>query len=204
MRRGIVQVLSHPGKVLAISVGIGGLVLGASGVFASLAAQTTATQSVGTGALKVALSSGTGSAGFSTNIGSMRPGDTDRRLVTVTNTGGLTGSGLVLRITADNNVLTQALTIAVQKCTATGYPCTSAGTVLAATQASTLTGSTTYSIDTSFISGEAAFLQVTYALPALGSPVTTTDGALTGYQGVTGNVQFQFETTQETASTTNS
>ncbi len=204
LNRSLIEVLRHPGKVLALSVGIAGLVLGASGVFASLVAQATADQTASTGALKVSLAAGTGSAGFSTNIGAMRPGSTVRRLVTLNNPGGLTGSNLVMRITADNNAFTQALTVAVVKCTATGYACTSAGTVLGTTTVNTLTGASTQSVDTSFTAGENVFLQFTFALPTLGSPVTTANGALTGYQGVSGNINVQFETTQEAASTTNS
>ena len=121
-----------------------------SGVYASLSAQATGTETVTSGTLNLALSADTG-AGFSAFAAKMAPGDTDNIYVNLTNTGTLsTAAGMRLWVSAvpasplSNGVAPgEGLTVRLTKCslawTMASGTCSGATTVLlAARQMSTM------------------------------------------------------------------
>ena len=110
--------------LLASTVGIFGVGFVSQSVLASLNASAfnVSTQAIDSGSLSLAMDSGTASAGFTTSIVKMLPGDTQNRYITYTQSGSSTAILPKIRITdANSTLLTQdrvrGLQVAINRCT---------------------------------------------------------------------------------------
>ena len=142
---------------------VGGTALVGSSVFASLSATATnisGTQSISTATLKlVQVAAGNGlTAGFTTAVSGVAPGDTINRFIDLSNTGTMAGSAMNLKV-ADTNatVLTtdpsNGLQVLVKECptayaAVTGTCSAGETTAVAQTSANTLLGVQTVTLST--------------------------------------------------------
>lgn len=226
----VASILSSPIKMVALTAGLGGVVLSAGGVFTVLNAQASnaTAQSVTTGTLKMSLSGNGNGVDNTLAITAMKPGDIQNRYVVLTNDGTLAVSTLTLAITAgSSNVLstdaTRGLQIAINQCVGGTYApltgvCTGGTDTarLAATAVSALGTPQAITGLTSIAVSGTAQLKVSIQLPDSGecnvnSTANATflancTSAIVGdsVQGLTNTLTFKFAGTQPTAGTTNS
>ncbi|MEZ0163915.1 TasA family protein [Kineococcus sp. LSe6-4] len=221
-RRGARQVAGIAATVAA------GVALTSGGVYAALTAQAFngTAQQVRTGTLLLTLSPTAGSAGFTSVVGDLAPGDVVNRYVQLQNTGTLPGQGLTLRLADSSPTLlttsaTKGLQVTVNECpvawtVATGTCTTSApgvpGTgvpVLAQTPAATLASTSVAPPSLSgpgLAPGATRYFQVSLTLPSATNDDVSVNGvAPTGsVQGLSAGLTWTFATTQRAATTTNS
>jgi hypothetical protein len=172
--------------LLAGTVGIFGVGFVTQSVMANLNASAfnTSAQDIDSGSLSLTLASGAGSAGFSTSIAKMIPGDTQYRYVTYTQAGTSTALLPKIRLTdANSNLLTsdavRGLKLTINRCTVAwtvtaGTPgvgtCTSgtSSIVLATTPLATIKAADTALDSAQFLltTGTVNFLQFVINLPA--------------------------------------
>ena len=224
----VVSVLSSPIKMVALTAGLGGIVLSAGGVFTVLNAQASnaTAQSVTTGTLKMAMNANGNGVANSVAITGMKPGDIQNRYIELENTGSLDISTLTLDIDANatNNLSTDAtrgLQITIDSCSVAWDP--NAGTCggtttaqLAQTAVANLGSPAALSNLTSLAASGTANLRISIELPDSGEcNVNNTanatfqancSSALSGgtIQGLTNGLTFTFAGTQPTAGTVNS
>lgn len=195
---------------------MGGTALVGSSVFASLSAtaNNTSAQSVTTATLKLtqAASGVAGlTAGLTTAVSGMAPGDTINRFIDLSNAGTMAGQAMTLKV-ADSaaTVLTtdavNGLQVTVKECTVayttvTGACSGTETTAVAATPANTLLSAQSATLST-LAAGSTVHLKFIINLPA-GSEVTT-NGTLPGgtVQGLTSLLTWTFSETQRTATNT--
>ena len=198
---------------IVAAAALGGTGMVSSNVFAALTATATNTSGgqVTSGTLKLTMvpsaTAGT-TAGFSTAIGNIGPGDTYNRYINLVNGGTLDGMTPTLQlVTSDTNTLVESTTaglqIAISGC-ATAWTVTftcsgGATTVLGSTPAKTLkTGATTITLPT-LLAGQTSYLKVSISLPA------STENVLNGVlpsgtiQGLTANLTWTFIMTDSSA-----
>lgn len=196
------------------------LVIGNSaGVFAALTATTSnpAGQSVSSGTLSLTMASGADSAGFSTSITNLAPGDSESRYVDLTNGGSLDAQSLTLAIAATGDaalvtdgvspVTTKALTVTVASCS---VPWTVATGVCSGTASTEIPATTLSDFSTAqgFGNGDMAtlevrFLKITTTLPD--QDEVTVDGAAPAntVQGKSASLVFTFSEAQRNTETVN-
>lgn len=206
-------------KVAALTLAyLAGMSLVSTSVLASLNAtafNTTATQVV-TDTLKLELApSGVSglTAGLTTAITHMAPGDVQYRFMDLSNTGTMSGRNLRLSLTdAAATVLTTdataGLQVTIAECsvawtTVTGLCSGGAGTsVLASTSAATLAASASTLAVVSLSASSVSHLRVTITLPA-GSEVTENGLLPSGtVQGLTSQITWLFTEDQRVSTTT--
>lgn len=170
-RIGVVLVI-----LLLLTLGL----LAADGVYASLSARATGTESVSSGTLNLALSPDTG-VGFSTFTGVMAPGDTDNVYVNLTNTGTLaSAAGMRLWVSAlpstplsNGAAAGEGLTVRVRRCSvawtlATGVCGGATTNMMAVTQMSTMntlaTAKALNNVPALAVGGSVAHVQVSLGL----------------------------------------
>ncbi|MBU6330276.1 MAG: M73 family metallopeptidase [Acidobacteria bacterium] len=222
MRQSLHRTLSSwRGLVIAFIGGVLLLVAGPS-VFASLTAQTSnaSPQTVASGTLKLTMSSTNPSAGFSTSITNLAPGDAVNRYIDLTNSGTLDSQGLTLGIASTGTaslitdgvapVTTKALRVTVRSCVAawnqTNGTCADAGgavTQIASAPLSTFASAQSFT-DASLAAAAGLRLQIQVSLPDQNE--TTTNGVLPTNTVQNGSVglTYTFTEVQRTATTTNS
>lgn len=217
MKNGIRHNVKKVATVALFSVAaVAGIAAVNNGVFASLTATAfnTSAHSVSTGTLKLtqAASGVAGlTAGFTTAVTLMAPGDTINRFVDVTNGGTLAGSAMTLKV-ADSaaTVLTtdafNGLQVTAKECTVayttvTGVCSGTETTVLAAIPAATLLTAQTATF-ASMAAAAVTHAKFIISLPA-GTEVTA-NGTLPGgtVQGLTSLLTWTFTETQRTATNT--
>lgn len=194
-------------KITIIAVAaVGGTGMVTSNVFAALTATATNTSGgqITTGTLKLTMApsatAGT-TAGFSTVIDKVGPGDTFNRYINLTNAGTLDGMTPTLQlITSDTNTLVESATAGLQVSIAgcatawtITFTCTGGSTVvLASTPAKTLkTAATAITLPTLLASG-VNYLKVSITLPPSNENVlngTLPSGTI---QGLTANLTWTF------------
>jgi hypothetical protein len=203
---------------LAGTAAVVGLSITGLGVFAGLnaIANNTSPQGVSSGTLKLTMSAATGSAGFSSAVSNLAPGDVVNRYVSLSNGGSLDGSNLTLsaadatptKLTTD---ATNGLHVTVTECvggtwTVASGTCTGVGatttTLLNNAAVSTLSTAQTL-VSGAVPAGTTLPLQVSLTLPNQNE--TTTNGTLPGstIQGLSASLTWTFGETQRTATTTN-
>lgn len=196
------------------------LVLGVPGVLATLNAQTSnpSPEAVSSGTLKLTVSATNPSAGFSSEVANLAPGDVVNRYVDLTSGGSLDAQGLTLGIAATGTsslitdgaapATTKALRVTVSSCPvawtqATGLCAGGSGTVEVAS-APLSSWSVAKAFATSSMSaGSVAHLQVQVVLPDQAE--TTVDGVppVTTVQGGTANLTYTFTELQRSSRVTN-
>ena len=210
-------------KIVIISAAtLGGAALVSSSVFAALTATATNTsaQTVTSGTLQLTqvASGSASSAGFTSQISNIAPGDTVNRYIDLKNAGNLNAATLTLGLadatstllTSGSTTTSSGLQVSVNSC---GSSWTSAGvcsggstSVLASTPASTLRGAAqTLSLPAITTAGALTFLQISLTLP-LNNEVTI-NGTLPAntVQGLSASLTWTFtETLRTTGTTTNS
>jgi len=211
---------------VAFAVTTGALAIsGSYGVFAGLNAtgfNASATQ-VTTGTLKLTVDKTDPSAGFTTTIANLVPGDVVNRYVTLTNAGSLASQAMTFKVSTaagDTPALItsagthKALQVSVQRCAVawTSGACTDAGgakTIINGTDLSGLANAVAFPVkdgvsDATMAAAEKAYLKVSVALPNQDESVS--NGALPDgtVQAGTANLTFAFNELQATATTTNS
>lgn len=198
------------------------LLIAGPGVFASLNAQTSnaSPQTVDAGTLELTMSSTNPSAGFSTSISNLAPGDAVNRYIDLTNSGTLASQGLTLAIASTGTaslitdgsapVTTKALRVTVKSCVAawnqTNGTCSDAGgavTQIAAAPLSTFASPQAFT-DSVLAAAAGRHLQIQTALPDQNE--TTINGTPPANTVQNGSVSltYTFAATQRTAVTTNS
>lgn len=207
---------------IAVAMIAGALLLVAGpSVFASLNAQTSnaSPQTVASGTLKLTMSSTSPSAGFSTSITNLAPGDIVNRYIDLTNSGTLDGQALTLAIASTGTsslitdgtapATTKALKVTVRSCVAawnqTNGTCSDVGgavTQLAAGALSTFGTPQTFA-DPALAAAAGLHLQIQTALPDQAE--MTTNGSLPANTVQNGSVAltYTFAEGQRTATTTN-
>ena len=203
---------------IVVVAALGGAGLVASNVFAALTATATNTSggSVTTGTLKLQLApSGVSgiTAGFTSPISAMGPGDTFNRYIDLSNTGTLDGASPTLQIvTADSNTLVYSAPSGLQvTITACSIAWTNAGVcggtptvALASTPVSTIKASAQSLTLPSVLVGGVNYLKISTTLP-LG-----TENVLNGVlpsgtvQGLTAALTWTFVIQERAAVTNNS
>lgn len=209
-------------KIVIISAAtLGGAALVSSSVFAALTATATNTsaQTVTSGTLQLTqvASGSASSAGFTSQISNIAPGDTVNRYIDLKNAGNLNAATLTLGLadatstllTSGSTTTSSGLQVSVNSC---GSSWTSAGVcsggssvVLASTPASTLRGAAqTLSLPAITTAGALTFLQISLTLP-LNNEVTI-NGTLPAntVQGLSASLTWTFTETLRTNLTTNS
>lgn len=224
----VVSVLSSPVKMVALTAGLGGIVLSAGGVFTVLNAQASnaTAQSVTTGTLKMSMTANGNGVANTVAITGMKPGDVQNRYVALANTGTLDISTLTLAVTAgsSNNLSTDAtrgLQVKIDSCSVAWTPGTGAcgGTTtaqMAETAVANLGTPGALTNLTTLAASGTANLRISISLPDSGEcNVNNTSNAtfeadcatsLSGgtIQGLTNTLTFKFAGTQPTAGTVNS
>lgn len=182
-------------------------------------------QQVTTATMSLTLTSTSPSAGFTTSISNLAPGDTIYRYVTLTN-GTLAGQGVTLQVsTAGGDAAAlitnsgKALEVAVSTCSTSWSwantpsvtsSCSGSATALSATPLSTLASAQTLNVTggtTATLAASAtAYLRIAITLPDQNE--TTTNGALpspsaSSVQGKEVNLTFQFSEAQRDGTTVN-
>jgi spore coat-associated protein N len=205
--------------LIGIGTAVVGLAITGAGVFAGLNAVATNTtaQNVTSGPLKLTMAAAIGSAGFTTGISNVAPGDTVNRYVDLSSAGNLDAQTLSLaaadgtpsKLSTD---ATNGLHVTVTQCSgatwtvATGT-CGAGGTtsVLANNVAlSALTAAPSTLVAGAVAAGSILHLQVAVTLPNQNE--TTTNGTLPvgTIQGLSASITWTFNELQRTATTTNS
>lgn len=197
-------------------IGISALSVGANGVYATLNAKATnvTPQIADSGTLSLTMAQSTGSAGFTSTIANLAPGDVSNRYIDLTNGGTLGSTALSLDVAAKGtqslitNGSGKALTVTVSSCPVAwdvvkGTCAGGAKTEVAASPLSTLATAKAFANTTGLAAGGKAFLQVSVSLPDQNE--TTTNGqAPTGtVQGGTANLTYSFTEAQASPNTTN-
>ena len=209
---------------IVLTATVGGVALVGSSVFASLTAtaSNSPTHSVTSGTLKL-LQAGSSSgltAGFTSAVTGLAPGDTINRFIDVTNTGTLAGAfgsmtlGLLDTVatpTLLTTSATQGLTVTVAECaagyTAGGTCAATETTVLASTAASAIISSAkplTLILADFAASTGVAHLHLTITLPSATNNETTANGLITAptIQGQVANLTWTFTEAQRAGSNT--
>ena len=210
-------------KIVIVSAAtLGGAALVSSSVFAALTATATNTsaQTVTSGTLQLTqvASGSASSAGFTSQISNIAPGDTVNRYIDLKNAGNLNAATLTLGLadatstllTSGSTTTSSGLQVTVNAC---GTSWTSAGVctggptvVLASTPASTLRGAAqTLNLPAITTAGALTFLQISLALPT--NNEVTINGTLPAntVQGLSASLTWTFtETLRTTGTTTNS
>ena len=212
---------SFPAKVgIVLIAAVGGIALVSSSVFAVLTATASnaTPMQIQTGVLSLTMtpSSTAGiTAGFTTNVANMAPGDSIVRFVDVNQGANLAGQLATLKVTpaaatALTTDATNGLQVAVQACsvawsyTAPNASCSgTTTTVLSSTSVNALGNATALSsANFSTAVNASNHLQVTLSLPA-GSEITTNGVTPTGtVQGLTTNLTWAFSESLRTNTTT--
>lgn len=197
--------------VAAAAIGATGLALTGAGVYAALTAQATNTtpQAVSSGTLSLRMAAGAGSAGFSSAISNLAPGDTVNRYIDLDNDGSIAAQGLTLgladsatsRLTTD---ATNGLQVTVKSCPvpwAAGI-CATPSTLLT-TSASALK-TTAGSLISGPVPSGVQHLQVSVALPDITEVTVNGAPPANSIQGLSANLTWTFTQSQRAVSTTNS
>jgi hypothetical protein len=187
------------------------IIANASGVFAALTATTSsgAGQSIGTGTLKLTLSSAAPSGGVTAVISNLAPGDSEIRYIDLANDGTLDAQLLSVAVAATGDaalitdgVTSKALTIAISSCAVAWVSgaCASPTVELAATALSALSTAQTLT-SSSPTAGTTLHLQITTSLPE--QDETTVDGVLPAgsVQGKSATLVYTFSEAQRAAQT---
>ena len=197
---------------------LGGVALTSQSVLASLNATAfnTTAQSISTATLKLtqAASGQAGlTAGFTTAVTGVAPGDTINRFIDLTNGGTMNGQLMTIKLAdATNTVLTtdpvNGLQVVVTECsvafTATTGACSGTTTTdLASTSANAIAATAQALTVSSTAAGAVVHLKFAISLPA-GSE-TTANGVLPlgTVQGLTSTLTWTFSETQRLATNTN-
>ena len=196
-------------KVLVVAAAtVGGGALVSSSVFASLTAVATGSTSVEAGTLKWEMTTGSSSAGFSTGISGVAPGDIQNRYVDLANTGTLTGLTPTLTIVASGSgasALTNILKVRIQNCAVAwsagvcSSPSDVLGTALVPVSVSAVTASLLSNLSAS-VAGTNK-LKITLTVGDV-TEVTTNGVVPTGIQGATSTLAWTFTLQQRAAITT--
>ena len=205
-----------PARVaLASAVAVVGVSLTGMAVFAGLNAVATNTtaQSVASGTMSLTLAAGSGSAGFSTGISGLAPGDTVDRYVDLTNGGTIAGTALTLgasdsSATTLSTDATKGLHVTVTQCT-TAWVSGTCGDQSPAVLADSVPLATLTSTPTTLVSGAIAagavlHLQVAVQLPDITETVTNGQLPTGTIQGKSASITWTFTEQQRTAATTSS
>jgi predicted ribosomally synthesized peptide with SipW-like signal peptide len=186
-------------------VGVAGS-LAAFGTYASFTSTTSASQSLSTGTVNIALgSAGTATNRLTVNASGLVPGDTVQRAVDLTNSGNQALASIALTTTASPSSLldtdtTNGLKMVIDSCptswteagTAPAYSYTCGGTVTSVlTSTPIITPNATLPGLNSLAAGGTDHLRVTLTLP------TT---AVNTFQGLTSTVSYSFTGTQRPGS----
>lgn len=201
---------------IVVAATLGGTALVSSSVFASLTATAfnTSAQSVSTATLKLtqAASGVAGlTAGFTSPVTSMAPGDTVNRFIDLSNGGTMAGQSLTLKVADSGTTVlttdpTNGLQVTVKECsvvyTTTTGACSGTETPVVTTSANTLLTAQTATVSTLAVSST-VHLKFIINLPA-GSETTINGGLPTGtVQGVTTCLlTWTFAEAQRTATNT--
>jgi spore coat-associated protein N len=205
--------------LIGIGTAVVGLAITGMGVFAGLNAVATNTtaQNITSGTLKLTMAPATGSAGFTTGISNLAPGDTANRYVDLSNGGNLDAQTLSLAAadgspTKLSTDVTNGLHVTVTQCSGATWTvatatCGAGGTtsVLANSVAlSALIATPTTLIAGAVTAGTVLHLQVAVTLP--NQLETTTNGTLPvgTIQGLSASITWTFNELRRTATTTNS
>jgi hypothetical protein len=202
------------------AIGVSMLVITGTGVLATLNATTSnaTPQSVDSGTLALTMSDSKPSAGFSTSISNLAPGDVVNRYIDLTNSGTLDAQGLTLAIAATGTpslitdgvapVTTRALQVTVNSCSvawdqAKGLCSGVAGTTQIASTTLSKFASAQSLTTGSLKAAEELYLQVQVNLPD--QDETTVDGVppAATVQGGAVELTYTFFAGQRTATTTN-
>ncbi len=175
-------ILSSPIKMVALTAGLGGVVLSAGGVFTVLSASASnaTAQSVSAGSLTLTVASDGNGVNNTVAIGPMTPGQTVNRYVTLTtDSGTLDAAALLFGVTGTtDNILTNAAGATATK-----------GLKVALNYCST--SGATYNTSTGACSaGSSAVLKAADFVANLGTPAATT---LTGNLPASIAVQISIE-----------
>ena len=185
------------------------------GVLASLNATAfnTVAQNVDAGTMKLNLAAGANSAGFTSNINLLAPGDVVNRYVTLTNNGSLDGKDLKLTVaaTSANSVIvdaTKGLKLTVLSCNqawdvSTGLCNGAAGTTEIAQKAVGGWNVTNLASGT-MNSGDLKYLKMSLQLPDQNETTVNGVAPATSIQGATAALTYTFDLAQRAATTTNS
>ena len=208
----LVTIGSFGAKIaIVITATVGGTALVGSSVFASLTATATngTAQSVTSASLKLtqADSSVTGlTAGFTTPVTKLAPGDTISRYIDLSNGGTLDGASMTLKVAdANTSILTTSaaagLAVIVKECTqaytATSGACGGTESTVLTTTANALLSPLTLPVAAAdLVAGAVARLRFVISLPA--SSEVTTNGTLPGssIQGVSALLTWTITETQ--------
>jgi spore coat-associated protein N len=200
------------GAFITSLAAVGGLMVVSSGVYASLNATTTnaSATSVSSGTLKLSLApSGVSglTAGLTTPLSNLVPGDVVNRFIDLSNTGTLAGRNLVLSLvdltpSALSTNSATGLQVQVSECsvewsTVTGLCNGGSGTVIMQeSPASTLTGSALPVAMSSLAAGSTGHLKLQISLP--NSAETTVNGVLPAgsIQGASSSLNWTFSVEQ--------
>lgn len=203
---------SSTGRLVAAAViGATGLALTGAGVYAALTAQATTTtpQAVSSGTLSLRMAAGAASAGFSSAISNLAPGDTVNRYIDLNNDGSIAAQGLTLgladsvnsRLTTD---ATNGLQVTVKSCPlpwAAGV-CAAPSTLLTASAAALKASAG------SLISGPVPtgvqHLQVSVALPDVSEVTVNGTTPANTIQGLSASLTWTFTQSQRAGTSTNS
>jgi len=217
--KNIVTIGSVGAKIaIVLTATVGGVALVGSSVFASLTAtaNNTAAHSITSGTLKLtqAASGVAGlTAGFTTAVNAVAPGDTINRFMDLTNAGTLAGASITLGVvdSAATKLTTDAvngLQVTVKECTVayttvTGACSGTETTMLAATSANVLLSAQSLTVAAAdLLAAGVAHTKFIISLPA--SSEVTTNGTLPGatIQGLTSLLTWTFTETQRAGTNT--
>ena len=222
MRSALHRTISSWRSLAIATIGAALLLIAGPSVFASLNAQTSnaAPQTVASGTLKLTMSSTSPSAGFSTSITNMAPGDAVNRYIDLTNSGTLDSQALTMGIVSTGTsslitdgsapVTTKALKVTVKSCVAAwnqaNGTCSDGGgavTQIAAAPLSTFASPQSFA-ESTLNAAAGLHLQIQTALPDQAE--MTTNGNLPANTVQNGSVglTYTFAEGQRTATTTNS
>jgi hypothetical protein len=196
------------------TIGIAVLVAVGLGVWATLSAIATGTETVSTGTLSLTMAPN--GVGFSQNVTNMAPGDQVNRYVELTNGGTLDARDLTMlvgatgdaRLITDNGT-TLALRVTVTGCSGSWAPttgvCTGTQTVLlAATPLSGLSPTPVSVLAGAIASNVVQHLQVKVTLPDQTEVTVNGTPPAATIQALSATLTYTFGETQRTAATTNS
>lgn len=199
-------------------IGVSALSVGANGVYATLNAKANnvTPQVADSGTLSLTMASGTGSAGFTSKIANLAPGDVSNRYIDLTNGGTLASTALSMDVAATgteslitNGKTSKALTVTVSSCpvawdVAKGTCSGGAKTEVASSPLSTLSTAKAFANTTGLAAAGKTFLQVSVSLPDQNE--TVVNGAVpTGtVQGGSVSLTYSFTEAQAAPATTNS
>ena len=194
------------------------LIITMTGVLAGLNATTSNArpQNVSSGTLKLSMSPASPSAGFTTSIARLAPGDVVNRYVDLTNTGTLASQGLSLGIVAtgtptliNDTGTTRALRVTLYSCPVAWSQGSAVCSSDAVTEISTKTlkdFASAQSLTSSSLTAERGILHLRVQVTLPDQDETTIDGILpaTTVQGGEVNLTYTFTEIQRTTQSTNS